>query len=132
LTKGEIVLQGLPAGKYRARWFAPKSAQPVGETAGESDGGHLHLPLPEFAEDLAGRVEPDREFTLREPRVDAAGVFSALVAGEPGQTYCVEASPDCRDWRLIECQTNDLAGHPFADAAAALRSQQFYRARLAN
>jgi hypothetical protein len=55
---GAIEVRGLPAGRHRAAWFEPASAKRVGETVGDAEDGRLMLPLPEFAEDLAGWIEP--------------------------------------------------------------------------
>lgn len=53
-----LEIRGLPAGRHQAAWFEPASARRLGETVGDSRGGWLTLPLPGFAEDLAGRIEP--------------------------------------------------------------------------
>jgi len=128
-TGGPVRLRGLPAGRYRAVWFEPASARRVGETAGVSDGTVLPLPLLEFVEDLAGRIEPVGDFSLRTPRREPDGGFAATLAGEPGRAYAVETSEDLRGWQ-------DWLWVTTVGGTAELRDLQpdrparFYRARL--
>jgi hypothetical protein len=129
LEGGELVLRDLPAGRYRARWFRPSSAQAAGETVGESDGARLRLPLPEVVEDLAGWVRPVAALTLLEPRFNAAGKFEFAIVGEAGQGWCIEASDNCRDWRHLTCGPETAGGARFADPTVPEQAQRFYRAR---
>lgn len=127
---GVVVLRDLPAGRYRAVWFAPRTAQRVGETVGTSDGTNLPLPLPSFTEDLAGRVEPVTEFGLHRPRLGTDGSFGADLVGAPGRTYAVEVSPDLRawqDWTRLSVPTNRAV--ELRDPTET-QPARFYRARL--
>ncbi len=128
-TGGPVKLRGLAAGRYRAVWFEPASGRRVAETTGTSDGVVLSLPLPEFSEDLAGRVEPVSEVALRAPRFNAAGEFEFSIVGEAGQGWCVETSPDCRDWQRLASGASGTGEALFVDPTAAGQGQRFYRAR---
>lgn len=128
-TGGPVKLRGLPAGRYRVVWFEPASARRVGETAGVSDGTVLPLPLPEFAEDLAGRVEPAGDFSLRAPRREPDGSFAATLTGEPGRAYAVETSEDLRGWQDW-LRITTVGGTADLHDPLAGRPARFYRARL--
>lgn len=58
---GDVKLSGMPAGRYQVQWFEPKSGDRVGRNSVTSDGDVLLLPLPDFTEDLAGRVEAEAD-----------------------------------------------------------------------
>jgi hypothetical protein len=58
---GDVKLSGMPAGRYQAQWFEPKSGDRVGANSVTSDGDVLVLPLPDFTEDLVGRVEAEAD-----------------------------------------------------------------------
>ncbi len=126
---GPVKLRGLPAGRYRAVWFEPATARRVAETVGSVDDAVLSLPLPEFREDLAGRIEPVSEFSLHAPRREPDGSFAATLVGEPGRAYAVEVSPDLRAWqdwlRITPTSVQAELRDPAADQPA-----RFYRARL--
>lgn len=126
---GPVKLRGLPAGRYRAVWFEPATARRVAERVGSSDGAVLPLPLPEFGEDLVGRVEPVSEFSLHTPRREPDGSFAATLSGEPGRAYAVEISPDLRAWQDWVRVTPPDGQARLRDPGAA-RPARFYRARL--
>ncbi len=126
-----LILTNLPAGRYRAQWFDPKTAQPVGETSGTAADGVLTLPLPDFTEDLAGRVTPFRDFTLETPTLNADGRFQTALAGEPGQSYEVEVTTDFKVWAPLTNLAGDSNPMPVVDPASGDHGQRFYRARLA-
>jgi hypothetical protein len=127
---GAVVLRDLPAGRYRAVWFAPRTAQRVGETVGASDGTLLSLPLPTFTEDLAGRLEPVKGFSLRDPRLEPDGSFGTDLVGEPGRTNAVEVSPDLRAWQDWTRLTMPAGRAVELRDPAAVQPARFYRARL--
>jgi hypothetical protein len=101
----------------------------MAETAGTSDGAVLTLPLPEFAEDLAGRLEPVKDFSLHAPRLEPDGSFAVTLRGEPGRSYDVETSRDLAAWRARGrvVLANDAAA--FRDPAPP-PDRRFYRSRL--
>ncbi len=126
---GALKLTGLPAGNYRARWFDPPTGEPRGETRGASDGQRLALPLPDFSEDLAGRLEPVNEFSLHLPKREPDGSFSARHQGETGRRYALEASPDLAAWEELGEFIQAAPEEPVRDAAP-VADHRFYRTRL--
>lgn len=125
---GPLKLRGLPAGRYRAEWFDPASARRVAETAGASDGSVLALPLPEFREDLAGRIVPAEALTWLAPRRATDGTFVATLRGAPHQTYAVETSADLLGWEVGTHLTATGGALEVRDPAAD-RLARFDRAR---
>lgn len=126
---GPVKLRELPAGRYRAVWFEPRSGKRVMETTGASDGAVLTLPLPDFTEDLAGRLEPVKDFSLRAPRMEPDGSFAATRRGEPGRGYDVEATRDLAAWRMLDRVVPADDAAVFRDPAPA-PDRRFYRSRL--
>ncbi len=124
-----LSLTNLPAGHYRAQWFDPKSARPVGETSGTSDGTLLVLPLPDFTEDLAGRLTTFREFSLAAPAVTNDGHFRTALVGEAGQSYSIEATGDFQAWSVLTNCVGATNPVPVIDPAP-MAGARFYRARL--
>ncbi len=121
-------IKSLPAGRYRALWHQPQTAERLGETVGTSDGALLTLPLPELREDLAGRLESVVEPAWQTPRL-TGGVFMATLLGETGRTYRVEMSQNLETWLVRTNLTNVAGGIDFHDDTADV-DQKFYRARL--
>lgn len=52
-----VTLRDWPAGRFRATWFDPQTAQRVGETEATAADGQLRIAVPEFSEDLVAIVE---------------------------------------------------------------------------
>lgn len=52
-----LLLANWPAGVYQAAWYRPVDGQIVGETFGSVVNGQLVLPVPDFTEDLVGRIK---------------------------------------------------------------------------
>ncbi|MHB9006557.1 MAG: DUF5060 domain-containing protein [Limisphaerales bacterium] len=127
---GTLQVKGLPAGRYRARWFDPQTAATAGETLGESDGTRLVLALPELVEDLAGRVERIEALTMVPGVLQPGGEFLSAVSGRPGEVYRVEASGDFELWSLLRWVTNLTGVAAFQDNADPAVAGRFYRATL--
>ena len=127
---GTLKVKGLPAGRYRARWFDPQTAAAAGETLGESDGTRLVLPLPELVEDLAGRVERIGAITMAPGVLQPGGEFSSAVSGRPGEVYRIEATEDFELWNLLRRVTNLTGVAVFQDDADPALAGRFYRAML--
>jgi hypothetical protein len=130
LRGARIILKNSPAGRYLAAWYDPQTAGKLGETGGVSDGLQLALPLPECIEDLAGHILSVKDFSLQSPTRLPDGSFQAVVAGEAGRNYRIEASADLAAWQSLVLLTNVAAEATFHDAAAADLGQRFYRARF--
>jgi len=112
-----------------AGWCDAQTARRTGETTGVSDGLQLALPLPEFLEDLAGRIVVVKDFSLRSPARLPAGQFQTVLAGEAGRSCRIEASADLAAWQSLALLTNLPAAAVFQDAAAAALSRGFCRAK---
>ena len=67
-------------------------------------GGTLTLPLPEFGEDLVGRIY--RDFSVNVERGPVLGEVQVAVTGEPGVDYHLESSSDLSVWSPIGSPTN--------------------------
>jgi hypothetical protein len=93
----QVVLSNWPAGNYRAQWFDPATARPLGETRAAANAGVLALPLPDLAEDLAGRLL--RAPTLRAAPDPDASLTRLAFEAEPGAICSLEQSHDLLLWR---------------------------------
>jgi hypothetical protein len=89
------------------------------------------LPLPEFSEDLAGRLIEARPFSLQSPRWQE-GQFNCELAGDVGRVYLVERSPDLRAWQPWVWLTNETGATHLSDPVSGAAAQRFYRGRLAD
>jgi hypothetical protein len=131
LRGASLVLQNLPAGRYQARWFSPVNGQPMGTSSGVSDGTLLNLPLPEFTEDAAGRLQWVKDFGFQSPLLNGDGSFQTVLTGEAGQVYSLERSTDLRIWEPLVTVTNQGGSVSALDLGAKGFNQLFYRAQLA-
>jgi hypothetical protein len=52
-----VVLKEVPAGRYQATWVAPASGAVITSSAIDADGGDLRLQTPEYAVDIALRLD---------------------------------------------------------------------------
>lgn len=55
-----VSLTGWPDGKFIARWFNTETGQEITTTRGSTARGALALPVPDFVDDIAGIVEPEK------------------------------------------------------------------------
>jgi hypothetical protein len=130
LRHGSVTVLGLAAGRYQAWWYDPRNANPAGETLGVSDGARMVLPLPEFREDVAGRMRLAKDFGLRSPVRQPGGTFEATLEGEFERTYRIERSDDLRAWSVLVTLTNHAPATAFSDSGAVGASRGYYRAKL--
>jgi hypothetical protein len=87
------------------------------------------LPLPDFTEDLAGRLTSFREFSLAAPTVPGDGHFRTALLGEAGQSYSIEATGDFRDWLVLTNIAGATNPVPVVEPDP-IAGARFYRARL--
>jgi len=67
---------------------------------------------------------------LRAVSASPGGPFVLLLAGDPGRTYVVEASPNLAEWSPGSTNLTGLTGALFVTNNPATNAWQFYRARL--
>ncbi len=127
---GALLLTNVPAGRYQALWYDPRTGQPLGQTIATNAGAVLVVPLPDFSEDLAGRLLPAHAFSLRSPAAGPAGSFLAALQGDASLVYQIETSRDLTAWTPLLQLTNSTPATDFSDPAAAAFERRFYRARL--
>jgi hypothetical protein len=59
LTEETVTVRDWPAGRFRAKWFNPETAEPLGSSeAVTSPAGELRFTLPAFDDDLAAVITP--------------------------------------------------------------------------
>ena len=126
LTGASLELTNLPAGPYRSVWSDPKTGVAMGQTTGYSDGGTLKLPLPTFAEDLAGRMT--REFQFGPIAKGADGSARLLIWGWPGQTFSLEVSSNLSVWQSLGVFVNTNGAAQLSDRTASGEERRYYRA----
>jgi hypothetical protein len=71
-----------------------------------------------------------KDFSLQSPTRLPDGQFQAVVAGEAGRNYRIEASADLAAWQSLALLTNIPAEAVFRDSAAPSLSRRFYRAKI--
>jgi hypothetical protein len=128
---GAVVLTNQAAGRYQASWFDPATGAVVGESTGEVVAGVLSLRLPDFREDLFGRVRVVGEVRVEPVRWGGASGFEGRVVGPAERSYWIETWGGTGPWESLLLVTNVDGAATFADAGAARVSRRFYRARLA-
>jgi hypothetical protein len=126
LTNGVVQISNHAAGRYRGFWYDPKTAAPLGQTIGTSDGTNLALPLPIFREDLAARLIPD--FQLGPLRPADAGGVSVSLTGEAGHMFQLESSTNLIEWAPVATTLNTNGVLNWVDSDAAKYNDRFYRA----
>ena len=84
-TGQTVVLTNWPPGVCYAEWYDPATANRAGFSQAASTNGALSLPLPDFAEDLAGIVYPLPRLTAL--GLDPAGGFQFQLESETGGQY---------------------------------------------
>jgi len=130
-TRGAVLtITNLPPGRYQAAWYDPSHGGFVGETVASGSDGVLELPLPEFREDLAGRMRIVAEVSIGSPVWSPAGQFRAAVTGPAERAYQVEVSDSLRSWDPLIEFTIGTEPFSFHDPAAGWFPPRFYRARL--
>ena len=130
LKAASVVITSAPAGRYQALWYDPATAAYLGETEAVSDGARLAVPLPDFAEDLAGRLRLVSSYGFEQPAIGTNGLFQAVLVAGSNLTFELEASSDLRSWNPLLQLTNSAGGELFQDPASSSLSRRFYRGRL--
>jgi hypothetical protein len=99
-----ITLSNWPAGNWHALWYHATNAVGLGQTAGATTNGVLTLPLPEFSEDLVGRIV--REFAVQASVGSGDGTIRVAIVGDPGLDYELEGSTNLMSWSQVGTTSN--------------------------
>jgi len=121
-----ITLSNWPAGTYHALWYHATNAALLGQTVGTTTNGVLSLALPEFSEDLVGRII--REFSVRASFGQSPGAVRVAIVGDPGLDYELEGSTNLAVWSRIGTASNAV-GEAVWEPANDL-ARQMFRGRL--
>jgi len=121
-----ITLSNWPAGTYHALWYHITNAIGMGQTVGATTNGVLTLPLPEFSEDLVGRIV--REFAVQASVGLGDGTVRVAIVGDPGVAYELEGSTNLTDWSRVGTASN-AAERAVWETASDL-PRQLFRGRV--
>jgi hypothetical protein len=122
----KLVFTNWPAGKFIGRWFDPATGKALAQTEGVSSNTVLELPLPAFAEDIAGIIHPPP--TLGKVQSSADGGFEFELESETGGIYILEKSSDLRLWRPLATITNAKGSILVTNTPGAAETGAFFRA----
>jgi len=115
-------LSNWPAGTWHALWYHATNAVGLGQTVGATTNGLLTLPLPEFSEDLVGRIV--REFSVRASMGSGHGTIRVAIVGDSGLDYELEGSTNLTVWSRVGTASNAV-GDVVWEPASDLRLQWF-------
>ena len=124
-----LVITNLPPGRYQAAWSRPADGTFVGESPGVADGTRITFALPDYVEDLVGRIRPVTDVSLNSPEWSEPGQFTARLHGPPGWRVSLESSLTLKDWMPLAVVTNSTGTVSWRDPDA-VGAARYYRARL--
>jgi hypothetical protein len=105
VLKGQsVTLTNWSRGIYIADWYNPSTGVRVGRTQSTATNSVLTLPLPDFAEDLAGVIYPPPSLTAL--GVNPGGDFEVQLHSEAGGRYTLQQSSDFGSWADLQSITN--------------------------
>jgi hypothetical protein len=102
-----LTVSNWAAGTFHALWYQATNLTPLPQTISTTTNGMLILPLPEFSEDIVGRLI--RDFSLRAERGPTPRDVDVVVVGEAGPGYRLESSSDFSAWFPEESPTNAVS-----------------------
>jgi len=115
-----------PSGAWHAFWYHATNAALMGHATGATTNGVLTLPLPEFSEDLVGRII--REFAVQASFGQSPGVVRVAIVGDPGLDYELEAATNFAVWSRMGAVSNAV-GNAVWEPGSDL-PLQFFRGRV--
>jgi hypothetical protein len=101
-----VTLSNWPSGTWHALWYHATNAAGAGQTLGTTTDGRLTLPLPEFSEDLVGRLV--REFAVQAAVGASPGTVRVAVVGDRGLEYELEGTTNLEGWSQVGTVSNAL------------------------
>ena len=104
VQSASVTLSNWPAGPWHALWYHATNAVGVGQTVGTAANGLLTLPLPEFGEDLVGRLV--RGFAVKALSGPGDRTFRVAIVGDPGVDYELEGSTNLVTWFPVGTASN--------------------------
>jgi hypothetical protein len=121
-----VTLSNWPSGTHHALWYQATNAALLGQTVGTTANGVLTLPLPEFSEDLVGRIV--REFSVRASFGQSPGTVRVAIVGDPGLDHELDGSTNLTIWSRVGTVSNAV-GEAVWEPASGI-PLQFYRGRV--
>lgn len=122
VRNASITLSNWPAGTWHALWYHATNAVALEPTVGATTNGILTIPLPEFSEDLVGRIV--REFSVRASMGSGHGTVRVAIVGDSGLDYELEGSTNLTVWSRVGTASNAV-GDVVWEPASDLRLQWF-------
>lgn len=99
ITGQYLQITNWTSGAVTALWYDPTNGSAIGKTEGTVTNQLLHLPLPDFQEDLAGRILPEMKIQYINLKTNAA---VEIQLNRPASAHTnLEASHDFRNWNSL-------------------------------
>lgn len=117
-----LTLSNWPAATFGAEWFDARTGAALGRTRAAADLGTLALPLPEFSEDIVGRIVEAPRLSLQ----SNTGQLMLTATAATGLQWLLEQSDDLTHWTTAGTGTVDGTGLDWVRPIDGPRA--FYRA----
>ncbi len=122
-----LTLTNIPSGPLVVDWFTPTNGALVTTARAGCTNGLVILTLPDFYEDLVGRLTPAPQLKALGPSLD--GKFSFQFQGAPEEAFTIETSRNLLDWAPFWQGTNLLETRTFVAPVTQTNTTAFFRAR---